>query len=367
MLGSLDISQLLGDGDDASGLPSTGYSEEEGFTWVDTLRSVDCDSSDRKALCVEDRTATMVTAQVLTSQDTCVLKLRLSGNGHQLAFGIVDENPSGFSRLAIGDERLQSSIGAMCSPISGTIVYEGRTAGEAPAVKNGDIVEIRTSEGGRVEFLKGSSKFHSIKVGGKCKFRLAVTLFKQGQQVEILRGSGGGGSLPAGAAGALQVVGAGLPAVNGSYTATGTYNGKPMYKKEDGAILYWKNMWKLNDSDNTGGWWYERDDTSATGAWETAAGLGWVDPAPVVKAASGSPAEEDASIISPKSAAAVSTSVPVTAAAAPALPVEARRTNRWGDGLDAAASGHRDFFPKGWTPAKTVREAVEARTKATSL
>ena len=125
MLGSLDISKLLGDGDDASGLPNTGYSEEEGFTWVDTLRSVDCDSSDRKALCVEDRTATMVTAQVLTSQDTCVLKLRLSGNGHQLAFGIVDENPSGFSRLAIGDERLQSSIGAMCSPISGTIVYEG--------------------------------------------------------------------------------------------------------------------------------------------------------------------------------------------------------------------------------------------------
>ena len=69
------------------------------------------------------------------------------------------------------------------------MLLSGRTAGEAPAVKNGDIVEIRTSEGGRVEFLKGSSKFHSIKVGGKCKFRLAVTLFKQGQQVEILRGS----------------------------------------------------------------------------------------------------------------------------------------------------------------------------------
>jgi len=36
-----------------------------------------------------------------------------------------------------------------------------------------------------------------------------------------------------------------------------------------------------------------------------------------------------------------------------------RVRNRWGDGLEAPAAGMRPFFPSGWTPTKTVGDAVK--------
>ena len=39
---------------------------------------------------------------------------------------------------------------------------------------------------------------------------------------------------------------------------------------------------------------------------------------------------------------------------------QGRKKNRWGDGLEAPASGARQFFPPGWTPSKDLAQAVQA-------
>ena len=47
-------------------VPQAPYSETTGFTWVDVLRSVQCDPRDKVAKCVEPRLATMVTKQAFS-------------------------------------------------------------------------------------------------------------------------------------------------------------------------------------------------------------------------------------------------------------------------------------------------------------
>ena len=44
---------------------------------------------------------------------------------------------------------------------------------------------------------------------------------------------------------------------------------------------------------------------------------------------------------------------------APSTTASARKTNRWGVGIDAPAAGARDFFPIGFAPTKPAREAID--------
>eukprot|EP00667_Euglena_gracilis_P005727 EG_transcript_5769 len=48
---------------------------------------------------------------------------------------------------------------------------------------------------------------------------------------------------------------------------------------------------------------------------------------------------------------------PATASPA-AAPTTGRKTNRWGEGLDAPAAGARVFFPNGWVPQRDVAQAI---------
>lgn len=60
--------------DDGDNLPMRSFSEETGFRWYDTLKSVNCDMRDKTARCVISMKATMITQQVgHGSHSTCKL------------------------------------------------------------------------------------------------------------------------------------------------------------------------------------------------------------------------------------------------------------------------------------------------------
>ncbi|CAE7816569.1 HERC2 [Symbiodinium microadriaticum] len=175
-------------------LPEEHYLKTAGFTWVDALRSVDCDGRDKVAKCVEPRLATMITKQVLTSSDECEFVVRVISAGADkdvIAFGVVDENPGQFGQLPLGHSDLKASIGAWCMGKGGGLVHQGEVSrvGQVPGVKDGDILKIKvekTSGGSEVSLCKNSTAFHSFTVGGKCRFRVAMSMGTPGQKFEIL-------------------------------------------------------------------------------------------------------------------------------------------------------------------------------------
>ena len=49
----------------------------------------------------------------------------------------------------------------------------------------------------------------------------------------------------------------------GRFTQRGTYKGRPLFANERGAIVYFCSMWKMNDTDGKGGWFYSVNSTDA--------------------------------------------------------------------------------------------------------
>mmetsp|Transcript_61369 Transcript_61369/g.143678 ORF Transcript_61369/g.143678 Transcript_61369/m.143678 type:complete len:1162 (-) Transcript_61369:100-3585(-) len=175
--------------DGAGRLPKEAYTTARGFTWVDTLRSVDCDARDKLANCVISRAATMVTAQILTSADECdfVMQIRsVGGEDEPIGFGVVDATPVGFATLPIGHRELRHSIGACCGRKEGFIVHQSEQQTSCPGLAAGDVVKVRVRKGSHVSLCMGSTEVSSFKVGGDGKFRIGATLFSKGQTVEII-------------------------------------------------------------------------------------------------------------------------------------------------------------------------------------
>ena len=170
-------------------LPKKRWCQATGFSWVDTLKSVNCDPEDKKAKCVKSFMATMVTKQVMTSEDECAFVVRVINAGPEdepIIFGIVDDEPDGFSRLPIGHPELRASIGAACMRSGGAIVHQGKVLARTPGLRDGDIVSVRVKRGSKVALYKGSQQLHGFGVGGNGKFRIAVSMGSPGQKVEIL-------------------------------------------------------------------------------------------------------------------------------------------------------------------------------------
>ena len=42
----------------------------------------------------------------------------------------------------------------------------------------------------------------------------------------------------------------------GEYTQIGMHDGKPWYRNPSGAIIYFRESWKMNDNDSKAGWYY---------------------------------------------------------------------------------------------------------------
>ena len=64
--------------------PDKSYDDSEGFSFVDCVRSIDCDRADKSAWCVHSTDATVVTKQAL--------QLPLSGSSTSVAFRVRIES-----------------------------------------------------------------------------------------------------------------------------------------------------------------------------------------------------------------------------------------------------------------------------------
>ena len=59
----------------------------------------------------------------------------------------------------------------------------------------------------------------------------------------------------------IIVSGAGTSAVNGTYTESGTYGGRPKYVY-DNYVLVWSSGWELGTSDYVTAYYYSEDDVA---------------------------------------------------------------------------------------------------------
>ena len=81
------------------------------------------------------------------------------------------------------------------------------------------------------------------------------------------------------AAGTLIMTGSGDPNANGTYIASGTYNGKPIYiNTVSGYALIWNltNMWQVATADPRTSMWstpYARSDANVAGAYTNYGGM----------------------------------------------------------------------------------------------
>ena len=174
-------------------LPVASYTKAFGFTWVDILKSVDCDHRDKTAEKLRPRMNTMVTRQVLTRSDQCDFLVKIVSAGGErdvLIFGVVNDKPTGFGLLPIGHPKLPASIGAWCLRQQGGVVHRGNIDKQVEGVVEGDIIKISIQKDSRVSLWKGPTCFTSFKVGGDGKFRLGVSMSTPGQKVEIIDATG---------------------------------------------------------------------------------------------------------------------------------------------------------------------------------
>ena len=174
----------------ATKLPRESFSTQKGFTWADVLRSVDCDTEDKQAVCVVSTMATIVTSQVVTKEDTCdfIVRVREPGGeeGAPIIIGVVSDVPSGFQYLPIGHPKLPNSIGICAYPGGGQKVHDGKTQGSVPGIKSGDTLKIQVQRGSNVSIWHGSTQVLGFQVVGDGAFRCAASLSSKGQHVEIL-------------------------------------------------------------------------------------------------------------------------------------------------------------------------------------
>mmetsp|Transcript_29995 Transcript_29995/g.72245 ORF Transcript_29995/g.72245 Transcript_29995/m.72245 type:complete len:365 (+) Transcript_29995:63-1157(+) len=130
-----------------------------------------------------------------------------------------------------------------------------------------------------------------------------------------------------------------------------------------GAICHNCRTWgpKFGDGDNG---WYEEDACGGCKGRLLDGRFKAADTSPHAKGKDlKALAEEMKGKLAPKSSAAQAGAGAVPAQGVANLSLDpaapARVRNRWGDGLEAPAAGMRPFFPSGWTPTKTVGDAVK--------
>ncbi|CAE7433018.1 NPHP3, partial [Symbiodinium necroappetens] len=166
-------------------------SQGKGFTWLDALRSVDCDAQAKEATCVFPQMGTIFTHQVLTREDACDFVLQVvdaGGEGEEpICVGVVSDEPVGFWCLPVGHPQLASSIGIVSAgPHAGHIVQAGQLRRVEQGIASGDTIRIQIEPGSTVKIWHGPTVLGAFVVGGNGMFRCAASLSSIGQRVRIV-------------------------------------------------------------------------------------------------------------------------------------------------------------------------------------
>jgi hypothetical protein len=182
------LRQMAGgiNGDSDNELPVEPLRPDRGWTFLDNLRSVDCDGPDKKAWCTAPRTSTSVTKQAFeASADTpAEFLVKIEGMGDSpFTWGVVEVKAKDHGIYSIGQPFLSGSVGVACFGTGGNVLQGGEIRASAPGVKVGDVVGVSVSKG-EASFMHNSICFHTLSLHGK--FRFAVSLVTPGQVCKIV-------------------------------------------------------------------------------------------------------------------------------------------------------------------------------------
>eukprot|EP00906_Rhabdomonas_costata_P023690 RCo034055 len=179
--------QHLGD----EGYPIQDYEPAKGYTFVDCMRSIDCDQTDTTAVCKESRSATLLTKQVFTCPgraEFCVRLERLPSREHQICIGVAGAGTSKNvgNHNALGDRTFPNSLGYACRVGASAIFHEGNcVGGGGTGWSPGTTLGVRVTPEGLSFLRNGQAVGSSFTLKGR--FRFAVSLCGEGQVVRICK------------------------------------------------------------------------------------------------------------------------------------------------------------------------------------
>eukprot|EP00906_Rhabdomonas_costata_P023685 RCo034044 len=172
--------------------PTQDYDPATGYTFVDCMRSIDCDQSDTAALCKESRKATLLTRQVFTCPGTaelfCIRVERLPSREHQICIGVAQASTTKKvgCHYPLGDRAFPVSVGYACRVGISAMFNEGNDAGGlGTGWAQGTTLAIRVTPEGLSFLRDGEVVGSSFTLGGK--FRFGVSLCGEGQAVRIVK------------------------------------------------------------------------------------------------------------------------------------------------------------------------------------
>ena len=168
-------------------LQAAGGSGNE-LRWKDNMRSIDCDQSDRVAVCVKKFTATLYSQCVVEAKEHHSIDIRiLKVNPRQLMMvGVMDENTDNHDNNHLGASELNNSLGVTNR---GDLILTGSTYATGTGFGEGDLVTLTFHDGNLSIKVNGTEAVSELgNLSFQRKFRWAVSLTEVGQAVKI--GSG---------------------------------------------------------------------------------------------------------------------------------------------------------------------------------
>eukprot|EP00906_Rhabdomonas_costata_P023691 RCo034056 len=172
--------------------PTQDYDPATGYTFVDCMRSIDCDESGTAALCKKSRKATLLTRQVFTCPGTaelfCIRVERLPSREHQICIGVAQASTTKKvgRHYPLGDRAFPVSLGYACRVGISAMFNEGNDAGGlGMGWAQGTTLAIRVTPEGLSFLRDGQAVGSSFTLKGR--FRFAVSLCGEGQVVRICK------------------------------------------------------------------------------------------------------------------------------------------------------------------------------------
>jgi hypothetical protein len=154
------------------------------------MKSIDCDSTDRVAVCVKKFTATIFSQCVVPADENHSVEIQVLENpsssgmaGPLMMIGIMNDDTSGHATHHLGAPGLRNSLGITNR---GDLINNGETIGSGLGFSAGDVVSMVFNNGSLSIKVNGTEAVSEIaNLSFKNKFRWAVSFTAKGQAVKL--------------------------------------------------------------------------------------------------------------------------------------------------------------------------------------
>lgn len=183
----LGLLRRLVDDSGSQSLPAEPFDPAKGFHLFYPESSVTIDGTKTVAKVTRGGKRSVITCEVVPPSASCDFMVRLTGPSKgPMGFGVTSQQARGFKEHVVAEAGFDSS-GAVCRTNAGVFAHNGRQVGDAPGLRENDVVGVRLRNGA-VEFVREGQSFYSCGIGGG-DLRFVVSFTAEGQSATVVSSS----------------------------------------------------------------------------------------------------------------------------------------------------------------------------------